>query len=191
MFDKVPYYGQVLIFVALAAGVVGLAYYVWPNLSEMSAKIDRYEEDFVEKDRTILEGRAIEARLPEFEQEIAVLKQRLGDVQQILPTDQETGDLLAWIKNLGDQSNLDLKSFSPAGLRPVDWYKEFPIEMDVVGRYHDLGIFLDRVSKYSRIINVDALKINAVYNEPNKTIRATFTATTFVYDDRTSEEAVQ
>lgn len=190
MFEKIPYYGQVLIFVALAAGVVGMAYYIWPSLSEMNAKIDRYEEDFVEKDRKILEGRAIEARLPEFEQEIAVLKQRLGDVQQILPTDQETGDLLAWIKNLGDQSNLDLKSFSPAGLRPVDWYKEFPIEMDVVGRYHDLGIFLDRVSKYSRIINVDALKINAIHNEPNKTIRATFTATTFVYDDRT-EEAVQ
>ena len=60
-----------------------------------------------------------------------------------------------------------------------------------IGRYHDLGIFLDRVSKYSRIINVDSLRISAVQNEPNKTIRATFTATTFVYDDADSEEAIQ
>jgi len=191
MFEKVPFYGQVLIFVALAAGVIGMAYYIWPNLADMQKKIDRYEEDFAEKDRKILEGRAIEARLPEFEAEIAALQQRLGDVQQILPTNKETGDLLAWMKNLGDQSNLDLKSFSPAGLRPVEWYKEFPIEMDVVGRYHDLGIFLDRVSKYSRIINVDGLRISAVRDQPNKTIRATFTATTFVYDDRGPQEAIQ
>ena len=91
--------------------------------------------------------------------------------------------MLAWIKNVGDQSNLDLKSFAPSGLKLVEFYNEFPIQMDVVGRYHDLGLFLDRVSKYSRIINVDKLKINSVRGQGDKTIRATFTATTFVYDD--------
>jgi Tfp pilus assembly protein PilO len=177
MFEKLPFYVQVLIFVALGVGLVGMSYYVWPNLADMRQQIDKYAEDFAEKDRKILEGRAIEQRLPEFEREIAALEQKLGDVQQILPTGQETGDLLAWIKAVGDQSNLDLKSFSPAGLKPVDFYKEFPIDMDVVGRYHDLGIFLDRVSKYSRIINVDDLKISAVRTEKDKTIRATFKAT--------------
>ncbi len=183
MFEKIPFYGQILIFCAVALGIVGMAYYVWPNLSEMRTDIAKFEDDFAEKERKILEGQAIEQRLPEFEREIASLQQKLGDVQQILPTGQETGDLLAWIKNLGDQSNLDLKSFSPSGLKPVEFYKEFPIEMDVVGRYHDLGIFLDRVSKYSRIINVDNLKITSVRGETNKTIRATFTATTFVYEE--------
>ena len=142
------------------------------------------EEDYAEKERKILEGQAIEQRLPEFEKEIASLEQKLGDVQQILPTQRETGDLLAWIKNLGDQSNLDLKSFAPSGLRQVEFYKEFPIQMQVVGRYHDLGIFLDRVSKYARIINVDGIQIDAArMQKNNKTIRASFTATTFVYDE--------
>jgi type IV pilus assembly protein PilO len=77
-------------------------------------------------------------------------------------------------------------------LKPVEFYKEFPIEMQVVARYHDLGIFLDRVSKYSRIINVDNLRINSA-KERDRTIRASFTATTFVYDDETAaaEEEVQ
>ena len=99
-------------------------------------------------------------------------------------SDTETGDLLRWIKNMTDQSNLGLKTFAPGGLKPVDFYKEFPIEMDVVGRYHDLGIFLDRVSKYSRIINVDNLRMNSFQGGGDKTIRASFTATTFVYDDK-------
>jgi type IV pilus assembly protein PilO len=127
------------------------------------------------------EGQLIEQRLPDVEREIAGLKRKLEDVQQILPTDRETGDLLRWIKNLGDQSNLDLKSFAPQKLKQLEFYDEFPIDMQVLGRYHDLGVFLDRVSKYSRIINVDNLRMEAA-KEPGKTIKATFSATTFVYD---------
>ena len=182
MFEKIPFYGQVLIFFGLALGIVAVAYWIYPNLAQDRAEIARLEEEYADKERKIVEGQAIEQRLPEFEREIAALERRLGDVQQILPTNQETGDLLRWIKNLGDQSNLDLKSFAPGSLRPVEFYKEFPIEMQVVARYHDLGIFLDRVSKYSRIINVDNLRLNAV-RERDKSIRASFTATTFVYDD--------
>jgi len=85
---------------------------------------------------------------------------------------------------MSDQSNLELKTFAPGTLKPVDFYKEFPIEMDIVGRYHDLGIFLDRVSKYSRIINVDNLRMSGNQGDQDKTIRASFTATTFVYDDK-------
>jgi len=189
MFDKLPFYGQVAVCLVLGVAIVGLAYFVWPGLGAMRASIDRSAEEFAEKDRRILEGRAIEQRLPEFEREIASLEQKLGDVKQILPTNKETGDLLAWIKSVGDQSNLDLKSFAPSGLQPVDFYKEFPIEMDVIGRYHDLGIFLDRVSKYSRIVNVDDLRISSVRDRSDKTIRATFKATTFVYDDHPAGQA--
>jgi type IV pilus assembly protein PilO len=180
MLEKLPFYGQVLVFVGLALGIVAAAFYIWPNLGEQRKQIVGYEEQFAEKRKEILKGQAIEQRLPEFEREIASLQLKLADVQQILPTDRETGDLLRWIKNLGDQSNLDLKSFSPGGLKPAEFYQEFPIEMQVVGRYHDLGIFLDRVSKYSRIINVDNLRIGSA-REPGKTITASLTATTFVY----------
>jgi type IV pilus assembly protein PilO len=191
MFNKVPYYGQVLIFLGIALGIVAVAYWVYPNLAEDRAEIARLAEEYAGKESKIMEGQLIEQRLPEFEREIAELQQKLADVQQILPTNRETGDLLRWIKNLGDQSNLDLKSFSPGKLKPVEFYKEFPIEMQVVARYHDLGVFLDRVSKYSRIINVDDIKINSV-KQRDKTIRASFTATTFVYDDEAvAEEEVQ
>ena len=189
MLDRLPFYGQVLVFAALALGIVVIAYFAFPNLNTMRKEIDAMQEELAEKQAEISDGQAIEARLPEFEREIASLKQKLGDIQQILPTGRETGDLLRWIKNLGDQSNLDLKSFSPGGLRPVEFYKEFPIEMNVIGTYHDLGLFLDRVSKYQRIINVDNLRMSKVAQRKlGKTIQASFTATTFVYDEQVSAE---
>jgi type IV pilus assembly protein PilO len=184
MLERLPFWGQVLLMIVIAAGLVGIAYYLFPNLKEKGEEIRTLHAELDDLNAKIVEGRAIEQKLPEFEQEVANLQRKLGDIQQILPTDTETGDLLRWIKNMSDQSNLGLKTFAPGSLHPVDFYKEFPIEMDVVGRYHDLGIFLDRVSKYSRIINVDNLRMSANPGGGDKTIRASFTATTFVYDDK-------
>jgi type IV pilus assembly protein PilO len=186
MLEKLPFYAQVLVFAGLALGVVVAAYALWPNLGDMRKEIQDYEAQFTEKQAEIRKGQAAEQRLPELEREIEAKKQELADLEQILPNHRETGDLLRYVKNLGDQSNLDLKSFAPGGLRPAEFYKEFPIEMQVAGRYHDLGIFLDRVSKYSRIINVDNLRIGAA-KAPGRTIQASLTATTFVYSEEATE----
>ena len=183
MLDRLPFWGQVATMVLLAALVVGMAFYFFPGLKDYRAQTQTLQTRYAEMEGKIREGQAIEQKLPEFEREIASLQRRLGDIQQILPTGPETGDLLRWIKNLADQSNLELKSFGPGAMRPVEFYKEFPIEMNVVGRYHDMGIFLDRVSKYSRIINVDNLRMSSNPGGGEKSIRASFTATTFVYDE--------
>jgi type IV pilus assembly protein PilO len=185
MLDRLPFWGQMAVMVLLAALVVGIAYYAFPDLKDYRARTQTLKDRYAEMEGQIREGQAIEQKLPEFEREIASLQRKLGDIQQILPTGPETGDLLRWIKNLADQSNLELKSFSPGSMRPVEFYKEFPIDMNVVGRYHDMGIFLDRVSKYSRIINVDNLRMASNAGGGEKTIRSSFTATTFVYDETT------
>lgn len=181
MLDRLPYWGQVVVMLLLSALLVVITYVF--VLKEKRAETQALRTRYDEMEGKIREGLAIEQKLPEFEREIAGLQRKLGDIQQILPTGPETGDLLRWIKNLADQSNLDLKSFGPGAMRPVEFYKEFPIEMNVVGRYHDLGIFLDRVSKYQRIINVDNLKIGSNPGGGDKSIRSSFTATTFVYDE--------
>jgi type IV pilus assembly protein PilO len=184
MFERLPFWGQVVMFFGVAALIVVLAYYVFPDLSAKEEKIQNMKDDYAEMERKILEGRAIEQKLPELEREIANLERKLGDIQQILPSTPETGDLLRWIKNLADQSNLDLQSFVPGGMQPGEFYKKFPIEMQVLGRYHDMGIFMDRVSKYSRIINVDNLRMTSTPPGSVKSISAGFTATTFVYDEQ-------
>ena len=35
MFDKVPFYGQVLIFAAMALAIVGVAYFIYPPLGDI------------------------------------------------------------------------------------------------------------------------------------------------------------
>ena len=45
MFEKIPFYGQVLIFAFVAFAIIGVAYYVAPNLKEMGAQIEQLEAD--------------------------------------------------------------------------------------------------------------------------------------------------
>lgn len=181
-FKNLPFWGQVTMVAALCAGLICVGYWAYPNFSQMKQQnlADGKRLEGLQAD--IRRGAAIEAKLPEFEKEIANLQRKLDDLLQILPTEPETGELLKWVKNLTDQSNLDLQRFDPGALKPVEFYREFPINMEVTGDYHDLGVFFDRISKYSRIINVDNVQIGT--NSSGKgTIHSTFTATTFVYDD--------
>jgi type IV pilus assembly protein PilO len=188
MVKNLPFWGQLLFVVVLSAAFVFVAYYYFPGLADTQREIEDLKSQDQGKQDKIREGHAIEAQLPEFERRIASLKQKLEDLKQILPTVPETGDLLKWIKNLADQSNLDLKFFSPEAFRPVEFYKEFPIRMSVTGGYHDLGLFFDRVGKYARIINVTGVNIDQnPAGDPS--IKADFTATTFIYDEEAEAAA--
>ena len=67
-------------------------------------------------------------------------------------------------------------------------YVEWPIGLKLEGTYHDLGGFLERVSKFPRIINVTGLKVKAIEKPTNgATITAEAIATTFVLVEPTKE----
>ncbi len=185
MMKNLPFWGQLVLVTVLAGGALFVAQSYYPNFSQTSTEIAELKTQHQGKEDKIREGQAIEAQLPEFEREIASLKQKLEDLKQILPTEAETGDLLKWIKNLADQSNLDLKFFSPESFKQVEFYTEFPIRMSVTGTYHDLGMFFDRISKYARIINVTGVGLDSWRGSGDASIKADFTATTFIYSDKT------
>ena len=182
-FKKLPFWGQFAVVAVMAIALVAVAWMAYPNFSEMQRRNTASQAELEALQTEIRKGQAIEAKLPEFEKEIENLQLKLSDLLAILPTEPETGELLKWVKNLADQSNLDLKQFNPGALKQVEFYKEFPIAMDVEGDYHDLGVFFDRISKYSRIINVSGVSISALQGGQHS-IKSTFTATTFVYDDK-------
>lgn len=182
MMKNIPFWGQLLIVAGLAAAGLLLGFRFL--LADDYRRIGELRVTLADKSQKIRQQQDIVSKLPQLEAEIVRLKQKLSDLKEILPTEPETGELLKWIKNLGDQSNLDLKDFTPEPLRPVEFYREYPIHMSIVGAYHDLGLFLDRISKYSRIINVSNVSIQNNPGGGDKTIRSDFTATTFIYNDQ-------
>jgi type IV pilus assembly protein PilO len=71
--------------------------------------------------------------------------------------------------------------FTPAPQRQLPQYAEVPYRLTAVGSFHNLALFFDRVSKFPRIINIGDVSITAHPRpDPNNTIIADMTATTFV-----------
>jgi type IV pilus assembly protein PilO len=82
------------------------------------------------------------------------------------------------------QSSLKVNGFKPEAITTKEMHAEWPIALLLEGNYHNLGLFLDRVSKFPRIINIGNMVIAA---KPEPTAQASMTisatATTFVLVD--------
>jgi len=165
----------------LVAGVIGGVFY-WqyfgPALQEEKDKIATLSN--LKREIAALEVTA--NKLQDFQREVALLEVKLETLKRILPPEKETPDLMRKVQSLAAQSNLGIKKFTPGATVKKEFYEEWPINMDVDGSYHNLGIFFDRVGRLSRLVNVGNLKITSRSDQTvSSTITASCVATTFVY----------
>jgi type IV pilus assembly protein PilO len=132
----------------------------------------------------IARGVATARQLPEFQSQVNQLEQRLESLRQVLPEEKDVADILRRIQGLATQSNLIIQRFTPDKVIQQPTYQEIPYRLQAEGTYHNLGYFFDRISKFPRIINVGKISIKSkTPPEPNATIVAECTATTFVLQE--------
>jgi type IV pilus assembly protein PilO len=186
--SKLPWYAQIGIFVVLAAAGVGLFYYFYEIPQQEAMNGQRAELAALQA--RIDKGREAARQLPEFKSQVGELEARLESLKPILPEERDVGDLLRRVQTLATQSSLQIRGFRPQAINVREMHAEWPIGLELEGTYHNLGTFLDRVSKFPRIINIGALDIRAK-DEPTPavTITVSCTATTFVLVDATAPAA--
>lgn len=177
--NRLPWYGQVGIFFAIAAAGVAafFYYYAQPLQAEMATRQTRLTALRGDINRGLMTAR----RLPQFRAEIADLRSRLDSLKAVLPEQKDVGDLLRRLQTVAAQSNLTITGFKPEPTATKQMHAEIPISLELDGTYHNLGIFFDRVSKFSRIINISGVRIRG-RDRPTETstIAAQCRATTFV-----------
>jgi len=130
------------------------------TLSDQQAKIEQKLKEI----RTILQNR------PKLQQEFDTTRALFEDASKLLPKDKEIPKLLADISALGRTAGLDFLTFRPQADVPKDFYAEIPIDIDVMGPYHNVGFFFDQVSKLDRIVSVLNVKMGAPKKEGNETL---------------------
>lgn len=183
--DKKWYYalGYGLIIGAVLAGAV---HYAW--FRPLNAEIKGKRAQLEGLQQEIQKGRAAERKLAQFREEVRRLEVELAKLLQVLPSKRNTEELIKRIETLTRQGDFTLRKFTPQDFIPKEFYAEWPIDIALDGTYHNLALFFDRMSRFSRIINVEALNIKELKDTPQKSISATFVAKTFIYtgDDTTS-----
>jgi type IV pilus assembly protein PilO len=179
---RLPWYGQIGLFVAVSLGATAAfwSYYASPaqaSIAERGERLAGIRGDIARAQRTAND-------LPAFREEVARLEAQLDRLRAVLPEEQDVADLLRRVQGMATQSRLAIRGFRPRAVTKKQLHAEWPIGLEIEGTYHDLGAFLERVSKFPRIINVGDIKITARENQTSgSTITAECTATTFVLLD--------
>jgi type IV pilus assembly protein PilO len=180
---KLPWYAQVGAFVLLSGAGCGAFYYYYemPARAEMKGR----EQQLTSLRADIKKGLDTARKLPEFRSQVSELEGRLENLRAVLPEEKDAADLLRRLQTVAAQSNLEIHSFRPNPIITKQLHAEWPITLELLGTYHNLATFFDRVAKFTRIINITGVDIKGRERPaPNLTISATCTATTFVLLDK-------
>lgn len=167
---------RILIFAGTVVLIVGL--YIWLVYIPKTGEIKTIKSDLDRLERNIKIARVRANNLERLEADLA---KALGDLEvaiKLLPTTSEIPSLLKNITKLGNDSNLEFLLFSPEKQISKEFYVEIPVSIEVLGSYHDVAIFFDKVGKLDRIVNV--INVNMIpIKELSTTLKTSCKATTY------------
>ena len=190
MLEGKPWWVGILVGVLLAAVIIGGVWYL--SITKMDDEIRAAQGTIQELDTKIEQGRSAQRKLPQFREEVRRLELELEKLRRILPSTRNTEEIIKKIKSLVDQGDFILHKLTFPKLAPAsggDPYAEWPISISVDGRYHNLAILFNRLSNFSRIMNVEQVVISAMPVQTERTITSEFIAKTFVYVEPRGPEA--
>jgi type IV pilus assembly protein PilO len=184
-FQKLKWYYQVVIVAGVCGGLLGLLWYQY--LSPLETEIAAKQENVNQLTAQIAKSLQQKMALDQFKKEAAVLQARLNELKLVLPLEKETDQILRSVQQSASSSALRIMRVGPRSIIDHEVYTEWPIDMEVVGTYHNIGAFLDKIRQLPRIVNIGSLRITGRASEGEaaftSSVGATYTATTFVYRD--------
>jgi type IV pilus assembly protein PilO len=174
----------VLIAILIGIPVAGFFADTQGQIDELEA--GRTEESKLKQDYLNKKRQAVNLDL--HRQQLREIDTQFGALLRQLPNKSQMDALLVDINQAGLGRGLQFELFKPAPQENArEFYAELPIQVKVMGTYHDMGAFASDVGQLSRIVTLNDVKIDAG-KDGNLTMEAT--ARTFRYLDE-AEVAAQ
>jgi type IV pilus assembly protein PilO len=185
-----PWYFGFIVGLILAGGMAWATHALW--VKPINQQIAGANAELDELTKKIQAGRSAEKKLPQFREEVKRLELELEKLRRILPSSRNAEEIIKKMKALVDQGDFILRRMQftpPTQAADSEVYAEWPISVSVEGGYHNLAILFNRLSNFSRIMNVEKFTINALPDQSSRTITSEFVAKTFVYVEPKEEPA--
>jgi len=165
---ELPSSKKIWILIGMLCVIAGIYFYLFfiPMLDDM--KVLKTELDKLMKE--LNEGRMITRDLEKFKGQVEKLNAELTNALTQLPNEKEVPEILKSISRLGKESNLEFTLFKPKPEEPQQFYAKVPIDLVLLGTYHDIGLFFDKIGKLPRIINVVDFNMSRVKELKGKEI---------------------
>lgn len=182
-FPRMKWQQQILL--ALVVCVVLLAGFWYWVLSPLEQEIVTKQGQLTNLEAQIAKSQAQLKIFEQFKRETAELQAKLDALKLVLPQEKEIDQLLRQVQQSASTSALRIMRVTTRPIIDHEVYTEWPIDMEVVGTYHNMGVYLDKIRQLPRIVNISGLRIQSRAAEGDAaftaSVGATYTATTFVY----------
>lgn len=148
---------QVLVFVSVFVAIIVAGWYFdITNLREQIASLESKEKE--QLDMLDVKQRK-SANLEALKEQMKEMEQSSKDMVRQLPDETEVAGLLTDISQTGLSAGLEFKLFQPGTESPKEFYTEKPINLSVVGDYHQFGEFVSGIAALPRIVTAHDITI--------------------------------
>ena len=154
------------------------------HLKDLQAQLEqqRGEEEILKQQFSTKAFQA--ANLEAYKEQMKEMEVSFGALLRQLPSDTEVPGLLEDITRTGLGSGLEFDEIKLLPEVVQQFYIELPIQISVVGAYHDLGTFVSGVASLPRIVTLHDFDIKAVGPESTTKLRMNILAKTYRYNDK-------
>lgn len=172
------------VYLFLAIFIFGLFYLLY--FKPKNAELKDLREERIKTEGEVIKLRAKKDEVDQIEAELKHMNLTLKELEAIIPQRKEISDILRKIQQLANDSRLNIVKFTPKGEIDKEFYSEWPIPIEITGNYHNLAMFFDRLSHFSRLFNIENFSIKSLKNQTEaSTISANFTAKTYIFREET------
>ncbi len=210
---KLPTSKKLLILLAFVVVISGL--YVYLLHLPQQDRLNGLRRELGTLNKELEESEAVNRELAKFRKEDESLQRQLTLALAQLPNKKEIPSLLRNISSLGKGSGLEFLLFKPkpeerVGTEPKggtgpkamdrqksgkaksaesqEFYARVPLELTMLGSYHNVAVFFDKISKLDRIINILNFSMGDVtYTGDETVLKTSCLATTFRFLETVEE----
>ena len=175
------------IIVVLCIGMAVAGYFL--ITTKQKAELDKVIAEEQQLRSVFSSKQAKAANLEAYKQQLDEMRTSFGTLLRQLPNETEIETLLTDISQTGISSGLEIDYFKPEGLRPKEFYSEYPIKLKVTGRYHEFAEFISGVAALPRIVTVKDIAIQPADSKGGVKLSMELTAITYQYLDESAEES--
>lgn len=187
------------ILICVVSIVIPLGLFIWlsylpkhETIGELTEKLETLEQELVIAKKKASQLKKVEKQMAEAQAKFEVAK-------KALPESEEIPSLLNNVANVRQDSGLESILFEPQKEIGKGFYAEIPINIKVVGEYHQMVSFSNKVARLNRIVNLKDVVIEPVEERSRKkgeemptgnALSISCTAVTYKFLDKPPEESV-
>jgi type IV pilus assembly protein PilO len=136
----------------------GFSYFsYWPKYKRIKA----YRSELKQIEAKLVTAKKNAADIDDFRKRMEKKKAQFKVVMRALPVKKEIPSLISSISRSGLDAGLEFLLFQPQAEESKGFYAEIPISIKVIGTYHEVAVFFDKVSRLSRIVNIEDINMAA------------------------------